>query len=441
VACAIENELPWGTSWRWIETFNPDRVPGLPLHHLSLACNHCADAPCMAHCTALAYSKDPTTGAVVLDQDLCIGCRYCTWACPYDAPRYEPELGVVSKCTFCHTRQLEGHRPACVSQCPTGALTVGELDTLPGSPDVVGFPTTEVVPSVRFVPLRGDAAPEPAPWDEPAAVPPRPVGSKAGLASEWPLVLFTLLAAALVGMMSTPTARASLSLPVFFVAAGLAGAASTLHLGRKARAWRALLNLRRSWLSREVALFALFVAAGGWHLSGVAAPAWSGTVAAALGFALLFAMDRVYDVTRTPGLALHSGGTVLTGVLAAALATGAGAVGAGVAVLKAGLYVGRRWRGRAAHRGRRPRAAAWAGVRLVGLSGAPLLPLWEASPLWSTVFLVLVLLGEVVDRCQFYLDLAVPTPARQMREDLARALAEAGGEGAPRASPTRGSPA
>jgi len=416
VACAIENELPWGTSWRWIETFNVDRIPGLPLHHLSLACNHCADAPCMEHCPALAYTKHPVTGAVLLDQDHCIGCKYCTWACPYDAPRYEPEQGVVSKCTFCHERQLEGHSPACVSQCPTGALRFGDVEALIGVVDVAGFPQAEVAPSIRFLPLRGDAAPEPSPWDEPTQVPRRQTASKASLAAEWPLVLFTLLSAGLVGVMASGVGRASLSLPTFLAIAGLAGAASTLHLGRKFRAWRALLNVRRSWLSREVALFAAFVAVSVWHLSGIETPGWSGAAAGVLGFALLYAMDRVYDVTQTPGLAVHSGGMLLTGLLAAAIAASVPAAWMGIVGLKAVLYLRRKWWGGV------PRRPLWAIVRLgAGLAALPLF-MMATSQAWVAAALVVLTLGEVVDRCEFYLELTVPTPARQVQKDLARML-------------------
>ena len=102
VACQIENQLQPGTSWRWVDTFNEPRYPGVPVFHLSLACNHCVNAPCMTHCPTLAYSKDPRTGAVILDEAKCIGCKYCTWACPYDAPRFEPAWGVVVKSTFCN---------------------------------------------------------------------------------------------------------------------------------------------------------------------------------------------------------------------------------------------------------------------------------------------------------------------------------------------------
>jgi Fe-S-cluster-containing dehydrogenase component len=87
LACSIENQLEPERSWRRIDTFNRTRHPGVPLYHLSLACNHCAEPACMFACPALAYSRDEKSGAVLLDEGKCIGCRYCAWACPYDAPR------------------------------------------------------------------------------------------------------------------------------------------------------------------------------------------------------------------------------------------------------------------------------------------------------------------------------------------------------------------
>ena len=67
LACSIENELPGGESWRRIETFNPRRHPAAPRFHLSLACLHCADPPCLDACPARAYHRDGATGAVLLD--------------------------------------------------------------------------------------------------------------------------------------------------------------------------------------------------------------------------------------------------------------------------------------------------------------------------------------------------------------------------------------
>ena len=145
IACMIENRLD-GWSWRQVVTLNPARRPGTPVIHLSLACNHCAAPPCLAHCPALAYSQDPVTGRVVLDAERCIGCKYCAWACPYDAPKFDAPRGVMTKCTFCGHRQDQGLAPACVEQCPTGALGCDDLDALPGVESAPGMPTINIWP-------------------------------------------------------------------------------------------------------------------------------------------------------------------------------------------------------------------------------------------------------------------------------------------------------
>ncbi|HSG09442.1 MAG TPA: DmsC/YnfH family molybdoenzyme membrane anchor subunit [Longimicrobiales bacterium] len=421
VACAVENELDWGTSWRFIETFNPRHEPGLPHHHLSLACNHCADAPCMNHCPALAYHRDDLTGAVLLDSDRCIGCRYCTWACPYDAPRFDVKTGVVSKCTFCHHRQLEGLTPACVGQCPTGALTFGDLSGLSGVPRVGGFEETAPGPAIRFEPLRPGGLAPPLPSEAPGPADGSVGGrgrGKTALGSEWPLVAFTLLAALAVGLMATPPGRERLGVSTFVALMLLAGGASTLHLGRKARAWRAVLNVRRSWLSREVAFFSMFASLGTLVLAGESplSPGWlqdlvpTGlpTAAALAGFALLFAIDRVYAVTRTRGLAFHSARVLLTGLMVAGLAAGMPWLWGGAVAAKAVSFAGR------VARGAWPEAGGWAAVRFgpgliipagVLLAGQAV----ELPPSAWAASLALLAGGEIVDRCAFYLELDVPS--------------------------------
>jgi len=127
LACVIENDLYSGTPWREVHTFNPVHIGGIPVFHHSLACNHCVDPPCLINCPALAYTKNPITGAVRVNVEACIGCKYCVVACPYGARFLNPETLVADKCTFCYHRIIQGLKPACVEACPTGARSFGDL--------------------------------------------------------------------------------------------------------------------------------------------------------------------------------------------------------------------------------------------------------------------------------------------------------------------------
>ena len=72
IACTTENRPGDGIAWRAVTTFNPRRLPGAPVFHYSLACNHCLEPSCMAGCPADAYTKDAATGAVLIAQNRCI---------------------------------------------------------------------------------------------------------------------------------------------------------------------------------------------------------------------------------------------------------------------------------------------------------------------------------------------------------------------------------
>jgi formate dehydrogenase iron-sulfur subunit len=87
-------------------------------------CFHCTDASCVRVCPsgALTYGEK---GAVRLNRDLCIGCKYCVIACPFGIPRYDSETKVTYKCTLCEDRITSGMIPACVKACPTGCLSFG----------------------------------------------------------------------------------------------------------------------------------------------------------------------------------------------------------------------------------------------------------------------------------------------------------------------------
>jgi Fe-S-cluster-containing dehydrogenase component len=419
IGCSIENRLDPRIDWRRIHSFNPRHEPGVPSLHNSLACNHCLEPACMEHCPALAYSKHAVTGAVTIDAEKCIGCKYCSWACPYDAPRFNMESGLMEKCTFCSHRLAEGREPACVALCPTGALGFADHDPSQAISRIPGFTQTEIGPAIRFTALRSERPPA---MRESATASPVAFGShirvssRIGLRTEWTLLCFTLVAAILVAWVAAGALTGLDPRPEIVLPAGLAAMAlSTLHLGRKFRAWRAVLNLRRSWLSREVVLFPGFLA---WTVAASLSAEPSDTalrLAAAMGLAALFAMDRVYGVTRTPGLAVHSAQVLLTGLLFTGLIAGIPFLAVSVAIVKMVLYVGRK--ARFVRQGLAPRP-------LTGLLRLALLfPAWLAptatEPTALRIWVLLaVATGEVIDRAEYYLELDPPSPEGQLARDL-----------------------
>ena len=98
-------------------------------YSLSISCMHCENPICMEVCPAAAITKRDD-GIVLIDEDKCIGCRYCEWACPYSAPQFNEDTGTMTKCTMCVDFIDEGQDPACVTACPSRALEIGELEEL-----------------------------------------------------------------------------------------------------------------------------------------------------------------------------------------------------------------------------------------------------------------------------------------------------------------------
>lgn len=106
-------------------------TPGKPVFR-KIQCNHCLEPACASACFVRAFKKTPE-GAVVYDASVCVGCRYCMVACPFNIPTYEYGKALdpkVMKCTMCHPRVKEGKLPGCVEACPVEALTFGTRDDL-----------------------------------------------------------------------------------------------------------------------------------------------------------------------------------------------------------------------------------------------------------------------------------------------------------------------
>jgi len=89
-------------------------------------CNHCQNPPCVQVCPVGA-TFSTRDGAVLVDKERCIGCRYCIQACPYGARYLDPRTRTADKCTFCYHRVVKGLLPACVEVCPTQARIFGDL--------------------------------------------------------------------------------------------------------------------------------------------------------------------------------------------------------------------------------------------------------------------------------------------------------------------------
>ncbi|MEM8497891.1 MAG: DmsC/YnfH family molybdoenzyme membrane anchor subunit [Pseudomonadota bacterium] len=299
-ACAEKNETPSHLAFRSVGYVEGGSYPDFQRMNISMACNHCDDPVCLKGCPTNAYTKHTEYGAVLQDPDTCFGCGYCTWVCPYNAPQLDPVKGQVSKCNMCVDRLEVGLKPACVSACVGNALDFGVVEAVPENRSqaktaIPGFPDPSISqPNIRFqqrseLPdemTRTDTAPikyrRSAEGDGYHAV----LDPKLGKERSWnlgklyshenPLVLFTLLTQAAIGLVFIPALGAILGvdalhsvltgdvLTFVLITAFLLSAGgllmSTVHLGKPMRFYRGFNNLRYSPVSREGFGVAIFMA-------------------------------------------------------------------------------------------------------------------------------------------------------------------------------------
>ena len=126
-ACKSENEVPLGVTRTYVKSVETGTFPDVRRAFQVTRCNQCADAPCVTACPTQAMHRRPD-GIVDFDKEICIGCKACIAACPYDAIFINPDDHCAEKCNMCAHRLDVGLEPACVTVCPTQAIMVGDLN-------------------------------------------------------------------------------------------------------------------------------------------------------------------------------------------------------------------------------------------------------------------------------------------------------------------------
>ena len=126
-ACKSENEVPVGVTRTYVKSVDVGVFPQARRAFQVTRCNQCADAPCVSACPTEAMFRRED-GIVDFDKSICIGCKACMAACPYDAIFINPEDHSAEKCNMCAHRLDMGLEPACVTVCPTGAILVGDAN-------------------------------------------------------------------------------------------------------------------------------------------------------------------------------------------------------------------------------------------------------------------------------------------------------------------------
>jgi DMSO reductase iron-sulfur subunit len=370
-ACSEKNNLPAHLSFRKVGYLEGGSYPDVLRLNISMACNHCEDPVCLKGCPTLAYTKYVEYGAVLQDPDICFGCGYCTWVCPYNAPQLDPIKGQVEKCNMCVDRLEVGLKPACVSACLSNALDFGVIEDIPlgkqqAKLTLPGFPDPSISrPNIRFQQTRslptelrrGDGEllryRREQPGQDRFTVTPLKITEPEGwglrkLSSrENPLVVFTLLSQAVVGafgllfllpLLGGGGAQALRTHPLVTAATllGLVGVQtyamvmSTMHLGKPQYFYRAMNNLRHSWVSREIATMGTFYGLLGAYAVVTVFPsltAWStvlsrfgplllGWGAAMVGPIGLYCMVRCYRIKARPYWDhWHTGGAFFSSAL------------------------------------------------------------------------------------------------------------------------------
>jgi len=126
-ACKSENQVPLGVNRTWVKYVETGAYPDVRRRFQVTRCNHCANPPCVRICPVTAmYQRED--GIVEFDPSICIGCKSCMQACPYDSIYLDPETNTAAKCTFCAHRLDVGLEPACVVVCPEHAILAGDMN-------------------------------------------------------------------------------------------------------------------------------------------------------------------------------------------------------------------------------------------------------------------------------------------------------------------------
>jgi formate dehydrogenase iron-sulfur subunit len=255
-ACHSLNGLDEGETWRSVGLLVTDEGQ----QHVTAACHHCLDPGCLSGCPVDAYDKDPITGIVRHLDDQCIGCAYCTLTCPYEVPQFDRGRGIVRKCDLCAERLGAGEPPACVQGCPTHAISVeiadvDEVAAAASAPWPIAAPApARTVPTTTYRTERDLNAGTSADLHDVRVGHGHPPLAVMLVLTQF--AVGTFLVGLVVSALPSParTTSALLTLGVAVLALG----ASTLHLGRPQYAYRAVLGLRHSWLSREIVAFGAF---------------------------------------------------------------------------------------------------------------------------------------------------------------------------------------
>jgi Fe-S-cluster-containing dehydrogenase component/DMSO reductase anchor subunit len=309
-ACHTLNGLDESELWRTVGFLHGGTASAPAVQTVTTSCHHCVEPACLLGCPTLAYEKDPITGIVKHLDDQCFGCEYCTLMCPYDAPKYNAARGVVRKCDMCSDRLAHGEPPACVQACPNGAIAIRvvacatAIEAANAQSFLPGVATPEhTIPTTVYKTERA----------LPANLLPADFYRTRAEHGHPPLVVMLVLTQlsvgafiveCLVGRLAGPAGNALLQATFAAALAVVALAASVLHLGRPALAWRVVLGWRTSWLSREaialgtyaglVLVYGAVMATGVWP-DAVPVLENAASVAGALG---VFASVMVYVATR-----------------------------------------------------------------------------------------------------------------------------------------------
>ena len=160
--CMVECAMAHTSAETLAEAVNSPTPPRPRVHveatgsfSMPLQCRHCEDAPCVAVCPTEAIRRVSDNGPVLLDQERCIGCKFCLFACPFGVIDVSRDGKAMIKCDLCIERTEAGKLPACVAACPTGALRFVELD------DYLRQRRRQTAKRLAEAPVRSDQKAEP----------------------------------------------------------------------------------------------------------------------------------------------------------------------------------------------------------------------------------------------------------------------------------------